>query len=150
MKILLKSLIFLLYFGGLCQSSELLRQKRSPYPDGYNGLPRNFQGQIQWKSGTGRVRRRDTFNFDVRLINAILIIAMINCNFSRNWWINILLRMWSWKRLKTPWQQEITTKSTLQLFQLQHKDPKISGIRLAYLTLQRFTQIDEVPKELGG
>lgn len=62
----MKSFLFLLLIWQICQSkptSEFSRQKRSPYPDRYNGLPRNFEGQIQWKTGSGRISRRDTFKF---------------------------------------------------------------------------------------
>ena len=60
----------------LLQNPEILREnfdlsvsreKRSPYPNGYDGLPANFEGQIQWKDDRGRISRRDTYKFAVRI-----------------------------------------------------------------------------------
>jgi len=51
MQFFLKSFFVFLYFLGLCQSS-VVRQKRSPYPNPYDGLPVYLDGRIVWTSDT--------------------------------------------------------------------------------------------------
>jgi len=57
MQFFLKSFLVFLYFLGLCQSS-VLRQKRSPYLNPYDGLPVNLDGQIKWTSPKGTITTR--------------------------------------------------------------------------------------------
>jgi len=64
MQFFLKSFLVFLYFLGLCQSS-VLRQKRSPYLNPYDGLPVNLDGEIKWTSPKGTITTRPyTFSKD--------------------------------------------------------------------------------------
>jgi len=64
MQFFLKSFLVFLYFLGLCQSS-VLRQKRSPYLNPYDGLPVNLDGEIKWTSSKGTITTRP-YTFSVR------------------------------------------------------------------------------------
>ena len=64
MQFFLKSFLVFLYFLGLCQSS-VLRQKRSPYLNPYDGLPVNLDGEIKWTSPKGTITTRP-YTFSVR------------------------------------------------------------------------------------
>jgi len=64
MEFFFKSFLVFLYFLGLCQCS-VLRQKRSPYLNPYDGLPVNLDGQIKWTSPKGTITTRPyTFSKD--------------------------------------------------------------------------------------
>ena len=64
MQFFLKSFLVFLYFLGLCQSS-VVRQKRSPYLNPYDGLPLNLDGEIKWTSPKGTITTRP-YTFSVR------------------------------------------------------------------------------------
>ena len=64
MQFFLKSFLVFLYLLGLCQCS-VLRQKRSPYLNPYDGLPLNLDGEIKWTSPKGTITTRP-YTFSVR------------------------------------------------------------------------------------
>ena len=75
MQFFLKSFLVFLYFLGLCQSS-VLRQKRSPYPNPYDGLPVNLDGQIVWTSDTRPYTfsvSLHRFDYDISNVNMLLL-----------------------------------------------------------------------------